>query len=128
MTKTNAETNGVGNDIIEIDRIRDSLSKYGDKILNRLLTPREKQYCQSMRDPAVRFAGRFAAKEAIAKALGCGFGKQLQWHDVEIINNALGQPEVRLTPAASARLGSPKILLSISHCRKFATAVAICIK
>lgn len=131
MTKMNDENRGpkgVGNDIIEIDRIRDSLSKYGEKILDRLLTPREKQYCQSMRDPAVRLAGRFAAKEAVAKALGCGFGRLLQWHDVEIINNAAGQPEVTLAPAASVRLGSPRIILSISHCKLYASAVAICIR
>lgn len=116
---------GVGNDIIEIERIRDTLSRFGERILNRLLTPREKQYCLSMGDPAIRFAGRFAAKEAIAKALGCGFSKQLGWQDIEIINNEAGQPEVTLSPEANSRLGSPRVLLSISHCRQYATAVAI---
>ena len=116
---------GIGNDIIEIDRIRDSLSYYGEKILDRMLTAKEKQYCLSMHDPAIRFAGRFVAKEAVAKALGCGIGKYLSWHDIEILNNADGQPLVTLAPGAHSRLGSPKILLSISHCRLYATAVAL---
>lgn len=126
MKKTMADkVIGIGNDIIEVERIRDSLASHGEKILNRLLTQREKEYCLSMHDPAIRFAGRFAAKEAVAKALGCGFGKELSWHDVEIINNADGAPEVILSPAANAHFATPRMLVSISHSRDYASAVAI---
>ncbi len=119
---------GVGNDIIEIARIRESLSKFGHKILDRILTPREKEYCLSMRNPAIRFAGRFAAKEAVAKSLGCGFGELLKWRDIEIINDSAGKPEVTLATNVGKLHGSPHIILSISHCRNYATAVALCLK
>ncbi len=128
MTTMTDNIRGIGNDIIEIDRIRDSFSYYGDKILNRLLTLKEKQYCLSMHDPAIRFAGRFVAKEAISKALGCGIGQQLGWHDMEILNDSAGRPLVTFSPEANSRLGSPHILLSISHCRLYATAVALYLK
>lgn len=125
MTKTRGEIAGIGNDIIEIERIRESLSEFGDKFYDRILTPREQEYCKSMNDPVIRLAGRYAAKEAIAKALGTGIGKLLSWLDMEIVNDAAGKPEVLLSPEASIRHGHPLIFITISHERTYATAVAI---
>lgn len=71
------------------------------------------------------FAGRFAAKEAIAKALGTGFGAEVAWHDIEILGNELGKPEVYLSEAAKKRFKNPRILVSISHSTSHATAVAL---
>ena len=116
---------GIGNDIIEVERIRKSVEKYGERLLDRLLTQKEKAYCLEFRDPALRIAGRFAAKEAIAKALGCGFGENIAWREIEILNNLSGKPEVHLAASLNDRFRSPQILVSISHCKLFATAIAI---
>ncbi len=120
-----SEILGLGNDIIEIDRIRASLQKYGERILDKLLTEKEKAYCLEFRDPAIRFAGRFAAKEAVVKALGTGFNENASWREIEILNNSDGKPEVTFAATLNERLGNPRVLVSISHCKLYATAVAI---
>lgn len=116
---------GVGNDIIEIDRIRDSIKTHGQRFLDRIFTPKEQHYCLTHQDSAPRFAGRFAAKEAIAKALGTGFGEQLSWLDIEILANGDGRPEATFSERLNEKFHHPRILLSISHCRTYVTAVAI---
>lgn len=116
---------GLGTDIIEIDRMRTSIERHGLHFLNRLFSQKEQDYCYRFQDPSPHFAGRFAAKEAIAKALGTGFGAQLSWHDIEIINDDLGKPVVYLSEKVKAKYKNPKILISISHCTTHATATAI---
>lgn len=115
---------GTGVDIIEISRIRESIKRYQSHFLNKIFTEYEQQYCMKHRDPAPHFAGRFAAKEAIVKALG-GFREQLAWTDIEIRNDAGGQPKVLLSPHIHEALLAPQFLISISHCREYATAIAI---
>lgn len=112
---------GLGTDIIEIDRIRDSIKQHGLHFLNRLFTQKELDYCYKFQDPAPHFAGRFAAKEAIAKAIGTGFGEELAWHDIEILNDELGKPIVSL----GDKVKRGKVFLSISHCVNYATATAL---
>lgn len=116
---------GLGNDIIEIDRMRQSMERHGMHFLNRLFTQREQDYCYKFKDPAPHFAGRFAAKEAIAKAFGTGFGAQLSWMDIEVLSNDLGKPVVLLSLETQKRFENPQILVSISHSALYATAVAI---
>lgn len=118
-------TRGLGSDIIEIERMRVSMDRHGLHFLNRLFSQREQDYCYKFKDPTPHFAGRFAAKEAIAKALGTGFGAQLSWHDIEILNNDKGKPVVYFSEAALQRFQNPQILLSISHCTNYALAVAV---
>ena len=126
MTTTNTNPiHGIGNDIIEIERIEKSIQCYGSHFLQRIFTPSEIAYCEKHSQNARHFAGRFAAKEAIAKALGCGIGKKLSWHDMEILNDKAGKPFASLSPEANLRFNSPRIHLSISHCKEYATAVAI---
>ncbi|MES2273795.1 MAG: holo-ACP synthase, partial [Chlamydiota bacterium] len=115
---------GLGNDIIEIERIRRSIERHGSHFLNRLFTEREQEYCMQFKDPAPHFAGRFAAKEAIAKALGTGFGAHLSWHDLEVVNNEEGKPIVLISENGRKRFNNPRVLLSISHSAAYATAVA----
>ncbi len=110
---------GLGTDIIEIGRIEQVLEEYGDSFLTRHFTPKEIAYCKSFAQPAERFAGRFSAKEAIAKALGTGFSK-IGFLDIEILNDPLGAPKVQVHT-----LPNERFMLSISHCRRFATATAI---
>jgi holo-[acyl-carrier protein] synthase len=124
MTKDN-NLQGLGNDIIEIERIRLSIERHGQHFLNRLFTQREQDYCYKFKDPVPHFAGRFSAKEAVAKALGTGFGADLSWHDIEILGNELGKPLVHLSESAKKRFNTPSILVSISHSTSHATAVAI---
>lgn len=116
---------GLGTDIIEIDRMRGSIERHGIHFLNRLFSQKEQDYCYRFQDPSPHFAGRFAAKEAVAKALGTGFGSELAWHDIEIINNELGKPVVFLSENIKKKYKSPQIHLSISHCTTYATATAI---
>lgn len=116
---------GLGNDLVEIDRIRASIERHGLHFLNRIFTQKEQDYCYQFKDPAPHFAGRFSAKEAIAKALGTGFGTHLSWHDIEIINDELGKPHVHLSEQIQKQYHHPNILVTISHSLTHATAVAI---
>ena len=116
---------GLGNDIVEIDRIRSSIQRHGLHFLNRLFSLREQDYCYRFQDPSPHFAGRFCAKEAIAKALGTGFGAELSWLDIEVLNNEQGKPVVHLSAALMEKYKSPRILVSISHCIQYATATAV---
>lgn len=116
---------GLGNDVIEVKRIEQAINKYKNKFLHRLFTNKEIEKSYTFKDPTPYFAGRFAAKEAIAKALGVGFGKSLSWLDIEILNSPSGQPIVELSKASARNFKSPNILISISHTKLVATAVAI---
>jgi len=112
-----------GIDIIEIARIRDTIERRGERFLSRIFTPKERLYCDQRADPAVHYAGRWAAKEALYKALGAG---DLPLFELEVLNREDGRPEVHLGPVATARFAGKQISISISHCKSYATAVAIC--
>lgn len=116
---------GLGTDIIEVTRIESAITEHGARFLDRLFTPQEQAYCNKHSDSARRFAARFAAKEAVAKALGAGFGQKLSFLDIEIRRQAEGRPEVFLSDEADARFGSPQLLVSMSHCKEYATAVVV---
>jgi len=119
---------GLGTDIVEIERIRGMIDRHGDHFVQRCFTSEEIAYAQKHRDAAVRFAGRWAAKEAVVKVLGTGFIQGITFHDVEVISLHTGQPTVRMTGEAAEiaqRLGIEQILLTISHSRDYATATAI---
>lgn len=119
---------GLGNDIIEIARVRKGFEEHGQPFLNRLFSIKEQEYCSLQKDPFPRYAGRFAAKEAIVKALGCGFGESAGWHDIEVLPEANGKPQVHFSPAMKKRFDDPNVLITISHCKEHATAVALWIK
>src|SRR5271155_5534584 len=89
---------GIGNDIIEVERIRKSIDTHGLRLLTRLFTTKEQDYCLKYKDPVPHFAGRFSAKEAVVKALGTGFGEHVSWLDIEILNDTLGKPHVFFSP------------------------------
>lgn len=119
---------GIGTDIVEIDRVRGMIDRHGDSFLQRCFTPEEIAYADRHRDAAIRFAGRWAAKEAVVKVLGTGFVKGITFHDIEILPLPSGQPRVQLTGGA-ARIaesnGIESVLITISHARNYATATAI---
>jgi holo-[acyl-carrier protein] synthase len=116
---------GIGTDIIEIDRFKTLMERHPQRFLIRLFTEKEQEYCLKFKDQDRHFAGRFSAKEAVAKALGCGFGAKLSYLDISIENNIEGKPIVTLSKEAQQRFGHPRIEISLSHCVTFATATAI---
>ena len=124
-TMKDSSVQGLGNDIIEIDRIRLSIERHGQHFLNKLFSQKEQDYCYQFKDFAPHFAGRFAAKEAIVKALGTGFGADVSWHDIEILADPHGKPIAHFSEGAKKRFHNPKVLVSISHSSSHATAVAI---
>lgn len=118
----------VGNDIIEISRIKNFIEKHGDACKSRIFSGREWNYCFQKANPYPSFAARFAAKEAVAKALGTGFGRDLNWNSIEILNEAQGAPYVELDAKGRSLLNNlhaKNVKISLSHCKDFATAVAI---
>jgi holo-[acyl-carrier protein] synthase len=119
---------GIGTDIVECLRIAQMIERHGELFITRVYTPHEIQYCQSRKLATQHFAGRWAAKEAVLKALGTGWRRGISWRDVEIHNAPGGQPSVRLRGGAAdvvEQLGIAEILISISHCRSHATAYAL---
>lgn len=116
---------GLGNDIIEIDRIQGVIQRHGKHFLDKVFTKAEQDYCLQHSQPERHFAGRFAAKEALVKALGTGLKSGLSWLDFEILNDKAGKPLVHLSPSLQSRFQDPSFLLSISHCKAYAMATAI---
>ena len=97
----------------------------------RIFTPAEIDYCNGKKRSTEHFAGRWAAKEAIFKALGTGWRGKVQWTDFEIRHDGLGKPVVHVTGTSKDFLIEERIadvLLSLSHCREYATATAIAVK
>ncbi len=118
---------GIGTDIIECLRIAQMIDRHGELFVNRVYTPYEIEYCQSRKAATQHFAGRWAAKEAILKAIGTGWRKGISWRDMEIRGNPHGRPSVLLCGGArevADALGVSEVLISISHCRSHATAMA----
>ena len=118
---------GTGTDAISIPRIKRMKDKYGDKFLDRVFTSSEKEYCNKYNNSSEHYAVRFAAKEATAKALGVGFGKELDWKDIIVCNDKKGKPfiEFRNRVAKKIKENGYKCHLSMAHCTDYATAVSI---
>lgn len=125
MKNNRLPVRGIGNDIVEVERVRESYERHGYRFLTRLFTVREQDYCLKFQDPVPHLAARFSAKESIAKALGTGLGEQLFWLDMEILNDVAGKPSVFFSEEAKKRFDDPLILLSISHCRLYVSTSAI---
>lgn len=114
----------VGVDLIEIERVRRALDRHGDGFRERCFTAAEREYCESKPNPAQHYAGRFAAKEAVGKALGSGV--YFTWKEIEIRGRP--KPGVFLsgrTAAWSDKIGAGQIELSVTHSRELAAAVAV---
>jgi len=119
---------GIGIDLVEVDRLNKSVEKFGDKFLNRLFTENEIKYCQTKFNCYQHFAVRFAAKEALLKAIGTGLRDGITWHQIEIINDKLGKPLI-LTHGKCyqilQKLAVKNLELSLSHTKHYGAAVVI---
>ena len=115
----------IGMDLVEIDRIEDSMKKFGDRFLQRIFHPSEVAYAQTQARPATHLAARFAAKEAASKAFGTGIGKRLPWLGMEIGRHSSGEPFLRFHAAgaelAKAR-GVARALVTLTHTRTHSAA------
>lgn len=119
---------GHGIDLVVCARIERIISEHGDHFVSRIYTPAERDYCMNCKTPIPRFAGRFAAKEAVLKVLGTGWVGGIAWTDIETLPDKLGKPHVALhnkTADIAAAGGIERILISISHAGEYATASAI---
>lgn len=117
----------LGVDIVRVERIRDTLARFGDRFSRRVLTSGERRY---VRGRAETMAGRWAAKEAVSKVLGLGV-RGIGWQEIEVERLPTGQPSVRLHGRAAARadqLGMGRVALSISHDTEYAVAIAFAIR
>lgn len=117
-----------GIDVVEVRRIRRAIERWGDRFLRRVFTTEEVRYCLRKRRPEMSFAARFAAKEAILKALGLGLRAGVRWTDVEIVNLKSGEPVVNPGRPMLDLMGGKKVLISLSHTRELAAAVALLVK
>jgi holo-[acyl-carrier protein] synthase len=119
---------GVGTDIVAVGRIGALMRDRGAAFLERWFTAREIDYCSSKAVPSRHFAARFAAKEAVVKALPVAWDGPLPWRSIEIANDPRGVPSVRLSGAildAATRAGVGEISVSLSHCDEYAIATAL---
>jgi len=119
---------GIGTDIVECLRIAQMIERHGEQFIGRVYTDHEIEYCRARKAATQHYAGRWAAKEAVIKALGTGWRRGLGWRDIEIRNSPSGKPVVALRGAVCdliEQLGIREILVSISHCRTHATAYAM---
>lgn len=118
---------GIGTDIVAIARMQKLLERYGDTFSERILHSNELAQLAQRKNQAAFLAKRFAAKEAVSKALGTGLGEGVTAADIEVVSTILGQPQVKLHNAAASRLaelGATRCLLSISDEKEFAVAFA----
>jgi holo-[acyl-carrier protein] synthase len=119
---------GTGVDIVEIARLRKAVERLKDRFIQRVFTTEEQQFCSQHRDPAPHYAARFAAKEAMFKALGTGWAKGVTWQDVEVLRQQQEAPTLILHGEAhrlSLCMGATKVHLSLSHSEQSAIALVI---
>jgi holo-[acyl-carrier protein] synthase len=119
---------GIGTDIIECLRIAQMIDRHGELFIRRVYTEHEIEYCANKKAATQHYAGRWAAKEAVLKALGTGWVEGISWRDVEVRHKRGGAPTVALRGGAREvfeRTGITRMHVSISHCRSHAVAYAI---
>lgn len=114
---------GVGIDLVDIDRMQRVIAAWGDRFLSRMFTKNEIAYCCEKANAAQCFAARFAAKEALAKALGHGWCEHFKWTDVEVTRDRTGKPALLITGITSQLVAHKRIHLSLSHSNAQAAAV-----
>ncbi len=119
---------GTGIDLVEIGKLRAAMERRGDRLRNRIFTPGEIRYCDGRPNPFQHYAARFAAKEALFKAIGTGWSGGVGWRDAEVRNRTNGKPDLLLSGKAlevARRLGAVRYRISLSHTDGYAVAQVI---
>lgn len=122
---------GTGIDIVEVFRMRDAISKWGDNFLTKVFTGKEIKYSNSKRFAPQHFAARFAAKEAVVKAFGVARRYPLNWTDIEIFNDSEGKPVILFSNDAlklKKRNRVSEVVVSMSHSKNYAVASVILLR
>ena len=117
---------GIGTDIIEVERVKSVIDKYGIRFLTRVFTQLEQEYCEMFGDKKyLHYAARFAAKESFSKAIGTGITEGFKFNEVGIINNNNGKPDLVLTGLLFDKYSQYKTTVSLSHTDNYAVAYVI---
>lgn len=119
---------GIGIDLVENSRMEKIIEKWGDKFLNKIFSGEEISYCKRHAQCAIHYGARFAAKESFLKALGLGLGGGVKLSDIEVVNDESGKPGLRLYGTAKSqieKINITKVYLSLTHTKKYATAVVL---
>ena len=117
-----------GIDLVETARISRAIERQGEAFLKRVFTSAERAYCESHANSAGSYAARWAAKEAVAKALGTGIGAEASLVEIEVIRSESGQPHIKLhgtAAALAARMGVKEVRISLTHTEHYAAAFAV---
>ncbi len=117
-----------GIDLVDFPRIEDMITRHEERFLDRIFTKTEQAYADSKKNRVEKYAGRFAAKEAVLKLIGTGWRGKIAWTDIEIVNTSSGQPQVKLdgeVKRVAEKLGISQISISITHTANFAIASAV---
>jgi len=115
----------IGIDIVEAERMRATIERWGERFTSRVFTQREKDFCLTRRNPHLSYAARFAAKEALLKAIGTGLSRGMSWLDIEILDDEHSRPTVEVRGEVGRLVGGRELILSLSHTREHALAVVI---
>ncbi|MBX3740024.1 MAG: holo-ACP synthase [Akkermansiaceae bacterium] len=121
---------GIGIDVVEVDRIESAIARHGEPFLSRLFTDAERAYCAAQKRAGLHYAARFAAKEAVSKALGTGIGGEAGWLDLEIVRDPSGAPKLALHGTAAEYAtgrGISEIQISLTHAKDYAAANAVAV-
>jgi len=123
---------GVGVDLVEVSRLRETFRRFGDRFRRRIFTESEVTFCETLPDPPdgragkyLSYAARFAAKEAFSKALGMGLRGAIGWSEIQVNDNERMRPSISVTGRARRFLGNRRVHVSLSHTNNYATAVVV---
>ncbi|MHC4638841.1 MAG: holo-ACP synthase [Planctomycetota bacterium] len=117
-----------GIDLVDFPRIEEMVNSHGERFLDRVFTRAEQDYANDNKNTVEKLAGRFAAKEAVLKLMGTGWRGKIAWTDIEVVNNSMGAPQVKLSgevESIAKNLGIGEISISITHTANFAIASAV---
>lgn len=116
---------GIGVDVVDVERMKLTLEEQGEPFLDKVFTDMEITYCRTRRKPYMHFAARFAAKEAVAKAMRTGWTGAFRWKDVEVVNEANGAPRILLKSEVAEALSKCTVHLSLSHTESTVVALVV---
>ena len=116
---------GIGVDVVDVKRMKIALDAWGPRLIKKMFTETEIAYCQSKKKPHEHFAARFAAKEAVSKAMKTGWSGKFRWRDVEVSNDPSGAPKIILHDFVAEQLAECRVHVSLSHTETTVVAFAI---